>query len=150
MRRRNHGAESNVHRVVLWRLTGGLVRVITARNMKADERRPFRRKETVDEYEETTFPRALPIAGVSLRPVMRDQLPEAEARQAKHVPALAKKIRDRHALTKTPISLRLAHRADCTSKAHRGGEAGRLPEKSAVPNSVAAASPQESYGHSNR
>ena len=37
---------------------------------------------------------------------VRDQLPEAP--QAKPSPALARKIRDRHARAKSPISLRLA------------------------------------------
>src|SRR5438876_333512 len=57
-----------------------------------------------------------------------DQLHETH--QAKPLPALAKKIRDRHARAKSPISLRLApeHR----DEAHRGSEVRRLPD--ATPN----------------
>jgi hypothetical protein len=55
-----------------------------------------------------------------------DRLPEAPP--AKPLPALAKKIRDRHARLKSPISLRLAARTDRRGEAHSGGEIGRLPD----------------------
>jgi len=91
------------------------VRVITARDMEATERRltqvgdqmkkkfssaksplpKFRSDQEAAEYFESHS-----VAGVW------DQLPNA--RQAKPLPELASKIRDRHARAKSPISLRLA------------------------------------------
>ena len=67
--------------VVFRRLSGGLVRVIMAE----------RRRSIFENHS---------VAGVW------DQLPATP--QAKPLPALAKKIRDRHARAKSPISLRLA------------------------------------------
>jgi predicted DNA binding CopG/RHH family protein len=89
--------------------------VITARDMEATERRltqvgdqmkkkfssaksplpKFRSDQEAAEYFESHS-----VAGVW------DQLPNA--RQAKPLPELASKIRDRHARAKSPISLRLA------------------------------------------
>ena len=91
------------------------MRVITARDMEATERRltqvgdqmkkklssaksplpKFRSDQEAAEYFESHS-----VAGVW------DQLPNA--RQAKPLPELASKIRDRHARAKSPISLRLA------------------------------------------
>jgi uncharacterized DUF497 family protein/predicted DNA binding CopG/RHH family protein len=103
--------------VVFRRLPGGVVRVITARNMEANERRLFRRKQ-VDSMKKKLAPAKSPLPkfrsdkeaaeyfeGHSVANVW-NEVPEV--RQAKPSPTLAKAIRERHARVKSPISLRLA------------------------------------------
>ena len=91
--------------------------MITARDMDASERRLFRRKQV--EYMKKKLSPAKPplpkfqsdqeaaeyFESYSVASVW-DRLPESP--QAKLLPALARKVRDRHAGAKSPISIRLA------------------------------------------
>lgn len=103
--------------VVYRRLSKGLIRVVTARDMEDRERRMFRRKQIGSDMK-----KRLPAAGMPLPKFRSNEAAAryfethsvaevwedlAESKAAKPSKALSKSIHERHAAKKAPISIRL-------------------------------------------
>jgi uncharacterized DUF497 family protein/predicted DNA binding CopG/RHH family protein len=103
--------------VVFRRLSAGLIRVITARDMDDSERRLFRRKQVAEMKKKKLTSAKAPLPNFHSEEEAADyfethsvadvwnQLPEAKPSKASK--ALEKSIRERHAAPKAPISIRL-------------------------------------------